>query len=162
MMLLVQCCCIYTCARFRLSASKMPFLPTVHPKLPRAVAYLSKEHPSPPIFVIVFGILLLRFVALGLLYEVPAQLLALCHLQMNFILSSAWTNAIVGCTHFTKDSSSLLFALIGGPVCFSALSPPRIESQAPTNVVPRVAMASCCIMSATLFLFPVLPSFLDA
>ena len=46
------------------------------------------------------------------------------------------------CTHFTKLSSSLLFALIGGVVGSSAFLPPS-ESAAPANVVPRVAMASC-------------------
>lgn len=40
-----------------------------------------------------------------------------------------------------KLSSSLLFALRGGPCC-SGLLPPRIETQAPRNVVPRVAIAS--------------------
>lgn len=46
-----------------------------------------------------------------------------------------------GRTHFTKLSSSLLFALIAGPVCSGFLLPP-MERYAPMNVVLRVAIAS--------------------
>jgi hypothetical protein len=48
---------------------------------------------------------------------------------------------IYGCTHFTKLSSSLLLALIGGEVGSSAFLPP-MESATPVNVVARVAIAS--------------------
>lgn len=44
-------------------------------------------------------------------------------------------------TYEMNSSSSLLVALIGGPDCFAAFSPP-IARKAPTNVVPRVAIAS--------------------
>lgn len=47
-----------------------------------------------------------------------------------------------GYTHFTKFSSSLLLALMGGVVGSSVFLPP-MESAAPVNVTPSVAMASC-------------------
>jgi hypothetical protein len=45
-------------------------------------------------------------------------------------------------TYFTKLSSSLLFALIGGEVGASAFLPP-VASTAPPMVTVRVAIASC-------------------
>jgi hypothetical protein len=51
-------------------------------------------------------------------------------------------------THFTKFSSSLLLALIGGVVGSSVFFPPS-ESAAPVNVTPRVAMASCISSSSS-------------
>jgi hypothetical protein len=45
-------------------------------------------------------------------------------------------------TYFTKLSSSLLFALIGGEVAASAFLPP-VASTAPPIVTVRVAIASC-------------------
>jgi hypothetical protein len=48
----------------------------------------------------------------------------------------------IASTYFTKLSSSLLFALMGGEVGASAFLPP-MESAAPPMVTVRVAIASC-------------------
>jgi hypothetical protein len=47
-----------------------------------------------------------------------------------------------GWPYFTKLSSSLLFALMGGVVCSVFLLPP-VARKAPAKVVLRVAIASC-------------------
>jgi hypothetical protein len=90
--------------------------------------------------------LLLALVARSLLYEVSATQLAIL-LASSFPLPSAQSPSIqtelyiLGYAYFMKLSSSLLFALSGGPCC-SSLGPPRSASHEPTKVVPRVAIAS--------------------
>ena len=76
-----------------------------------------------------FGFLLLR---IGILYKVSEQ------------LKSASNRPHKQCTIATNCmnfSSSVLWALIGGPSCFAFFSPPNAKAE-PANNVPRVAIES--------------------
>lgn len=123
--------------------------PTARPLLCCPVCAHAVRFPTPPLALnllslVMLGcqiLMLLLALACCLLYEVPAHMLA-----------SVWHNCYrthdicarpLVAPYFTNFSSSLLFALIGGPCCSSGLLPPRSASQEPRKVVPSVAIASC-------------------
>jgi hypothetical protein len=78
----------------------------------------------------------------GLLDVVSVRSLASMLGLANRVLRAGPRLPVRGYTHFTKLSSALLFALMGGEVGSSAFLPP-MASAAPVKVVARVAIASC-------------------
>ena len=82
-----------------------------------------------------------------LLDEIPKHTLALrlCHHEHVCLIAIVFA-------YFTKLSSSLLDAPIGGPFALSA-GEPRMKYPAVANVVPSVMRASCGHVTLTLQLF---------